>query len=58
MTDKAPSPRAKSDGKNSCQRGTNVVQAPVETPLAQEVYVDALVDNSRKNSRFGAVYRF
>ena len=56
MTDKAPSPRAKSDGKNSCRPGTNVVQTPVEPPVAREVDADELVDNSRKMSRFGAVY--
>ena len=56
MTDKARSPPVKSDGKNSCRSGTNVVQTPTETPVAREVDVDALVDNSRKISRFGAVH--
>ena len=54
MTDKAPSPRAKSDIKNSCQLSTNVVQTQVETLVAREVDVHAraLVDNLRKISRF------
>ena len=56
MTDKTPSPRAKSVVKNSCRPSTNVVQTPVETPVARKVDVHALVDNSRKISRFGAVY--
>ena len=56
MTDKAPSHRAKFDGKDSCRPSTNVVQTPVETPVAWEVDVHALVDNSRKISRFGDVY--
>ena len=42
--------------KSSCRPGTNVEQTPVETPVAREVDVDALVDNSRKISRFGAVH--
>ena len=52
MTDEAPSPRAKSDIKNSCQLSTNVVQTQVETLVAREVDVHALVDNLRKISRF------
>ena len=42
--------------KNSCRPRTNVVQTPVETPVAREVDVHSLVDNSRKISRFGDVY--
>ena len=56
MTDKASFSLAKSDGKNSCWLGTNAVQTPVETPVAREVDVDMLVDNSRKILRSGAAY--
>ena len=40
MTNKAPYPQAKSDGKNSCRPGTNVVQIPVETLVARKKFRD------------------